>query len=80
MFRYFGYKGKCLKAAGMYSFEVTGNKKTPSGVKRSALQNGYLKFYIFFYFDPETKNFDFSKNNNYKIQNFGVTPKPEYML
>ena len=68
-----------MKASRMYSFEVKRNPKTLKGVKLSALQNGYLRI-CFFGFDPETQNFDFSKIKVYKIHDFGVIQKTEYML
>ena len=50
MFRYFGSKsGKCLKASGMYSFEVNKQSKMPKGVTFSAEQNSYLKFLVFLF-------------------------------
>ena len=58
MFRFFGSKsGKCLKASRMYSFDVKCIKKTPESVKLSAVQNGYLRFLIFLYFDPQNSIF-----------------------
>ena len=39
------------------------------------LQSGYIEFLLFFEFDPKTQNFDFSKVNFYKIQNFRVIQK-----
>ena len=59
----------------MYSFKVKRNPKTPKGVKLRAVQNGYPKTLIFFYFDPKTQTFDFLKIKVYKIQHFEVIQK-----
>ena len=74
MLSHFGSKnGKCLKIAGMFSFEARTNRKILNGVKLNALQNGYLVFY-FFYFNPKIHNFVFN-NNCMKIQNCQVIKK-----
>ena len=59
----------------MFSFQVTRNKKNAKRRIINDLQIGYLKFLIFFDFDPKIGNFDFSKINAYKIQNFQVIQK-----
>ena len=70
-FAILGKKGKCLKAARMFSFEVKRNRKTPNDVKLNSLQNGYLGFLIFSYFDPKNSRFRFFKKIiAYKMQNF----------
>ena len=58
----------------MYRFKVKRNPKMLEDVKLSVLQNGYLGFF-FVYFDPQTKNFHFSKINIQNILNFGATTK-----
>ena len=65
----------------MYSFEVKHNLKTSKSLKVSAVQNGYLRFLIFFpILTPKTKNIDITKIKAYKFQIFGVIQKMECML
>ena len=59
MCRHFGKKGKCLKTVDMFSFEVRCIRNTPNGIKLNSLQNGYLGFSIFFYFNPQKSKFQF---------------------
>ena len=64
MLRDFGSKsGKCFNASRMYRFEVKHNLSTLKDVKLSALQISYLRFLMFFDFDPQNLKFHFFKNN-----------------
>ena len=76
VFRHFGLKnGKCLKAARMFSFEITRNRKTPDGVKLNALPNSYLGLLTFFDFDHKIQNFDFQKCVYPKSKIFNLSQK-----
>ena len=56
-------KRKCLKAARIFSFEAKRNRLLPNGEKLSDLQNAYIGFSTFFYFDPKNSKLLFFKNN-----------------
>ena len=60
----FGSKnGTCLKPSRMYRLKVKHNPQTLKDAKLSALQNAYLRFLIFFYFDPKLEISNFQKIN-----------------
>ena len=73
-FAILGKKGKCLKTARIYNFEVTYNPKTPYGVKLNVLQEGYLRFLFWL---PKPKII-ISKIIFYKILNFQVLKNGRY--
>ena len=64
----------------MQDIKVKRNQQTPKDVKFNALQNGYLGFPKLWGFVPKNQNFDFSKINAKKFQNFIDIQKTEHML
>ena len=64
----------------MCTFEVKHDTFTPKDVKLSALQYGYLGFFIFFDFHPKTQNVDLKKINAYKEQNLRVIKNGIYVV
>ena len=68
----FTKKHNCLRAAGMYSSEVTCNRKKPNGVKLATLQIGYLRLLIFLGLVSQNSKFIFLKITYYKFKKFKV--------
>ena len=68
----------------MRRFKVKCNLKTPSDVKLSDLQNGYLVFLEFVDFGPPNSKFLCSKiNTNKKLElskNWNICPKSPYTI
>ena len=60
----FGSKnGQHSNVFEMQDFKVKRNQRTPKDANLHALQNGYLKFSKFLFFDPQKLKLRFFKNN-----------------
>ena len=72
---------KCLKAAIMQvEFKVMRNKKALKGLKLNALIIDYLRFLCIQFLRKNSKFCFFVLKISYKIENFQVVQKTEYMI